>query len=107
MKDRKQKAFGLIMIYLLSVANGFNLLWTWWLVKEQIQTGWGYGTNMDILVLVPWIIQLACVPVVIATITYFVFVVVKGIKEKAVIANIVLLSVLLIQSVLIHLFIWR
>ncbi len=107
MKDKKQSAFGIIMIYLLAVANGFNLLWTWWLVKEQMQTGWGYGTNMDILVLVPWIIQLACVPVVIAAITYFITAVLKRIKGKVLIANIVLFSSLLIQSVLIHLFIWR
>ena len=106
MKNHKLSVFGVLLIYLLSVANAFNIFWCYWLVSEQIFTGWGYGTNMDILVLVPWIIQIACIPIAITTIVYFVISYIFSFKRKALITNIVLFSVLILQSVLINLFIW-
>ncbi len=59
------KAFGWLTAPLLGLANLIQLFWTVWLTEEQIRTGWGYPTNLELAVLYPWITQLLLLPVVI------------------------------------------
>ena len=106
MKNRKMHIFGIALIYLLSVTNSFNIPWTYWLVKEQCITGWGNGTNMDILVLVPWIVQIACIPVAVAALAYFILSYVLRSDKKVIVTNIILFAALCVQSLFINLFIW-
>ena len=56
--------FGAILICALVIANLVNLPWTFWLVIEQFETGWGYGTNMEMMVLLPLAVEFLCLPVV-------------------------------------------
>ncbi len=62
--------FGIITFISLLLADLLHGIWTVWIVIEQVKTGWGYGTDMDILALVPWIVELVCLPAVILGIIY-------------------------------------
>lgn len=105
-KNNKLSIFGIILIYLLSVANVFNIFWSFYLVKEQMANGWGHGTNMDILVIVPWAIQLGCIPIFLLAVAYFIISYIFGVNKKLLVPNVVLFCALIIQSILINLFIW-
>ncbi len=87
------------------VANLTQLLWTVWLTKEQIQTGWGFPTNMEMFALVVWMTQILCLPALILGAVYLIL----HIKKKSVkwlfVSNAVLLAALAIQYILINVFI--
>lgn len=97
--------YGIVMIYLLSLGNLFNIVWTIWLTVEQIQTGWFYGTDMELAVLWPWLIELLCSPLLIGGIVYFILQMIKPSNKKICIANIVLFSLLVLQYFVTNLFI--
>ncbi len=46
MKPHKLDTFSIIMVSLSALGNIGHLLWTVWLISEQIKTGWGYGTDI-------------------------------------------------------------
>ena len=73
---------------------------------EQIKTGWGYGTNLELGVLWPWLIELLCLPVVITEIVYFIINTFKRSSTKVTIANMGLFSLLIAQYFLTNLFIF-
>ena len=98
--------FGIIMIVVLSMANLVNVPTTIHLVLEQIKMGWGYGTNMDIAVLWPWMLEILCAPVVIAGAVYFVVSILKKNSGAILIANVVLYVFLVLQYIITNLFIW-
>ena len=100
----KRKALGIVTLVLLAIANAANLLWTIWTGVEQIETGWGYGTNMDILALVPWGVQICCVPIAILSIVYLL--IARNTRKKLYAANAILLGALLLQCALTNLWIW-
>ena len=64
--------FGILLLPALSLVNLSHLLWTFWLTVEQIKTGWGYGTNISTLGLVPMVIQRLSIPVLLAALLFFV-----------------------------------
>ena len=56
MKSSKaSNVIGIISTILLGIANVCNLFFTICLLIEQIETGWGFSTNYEMLVLVPLI----------------------------------------------------
>ncbi len=87
------------------VANLSQLLWTFWLTKEQISTGWGFPTQMEMFVLVVWFTQILCIPALILGGVYLLL----HIKKKSVkwlfVSNAVLLATLAVQYILINVFI--
>ncbi len=87
------------------IANLSQLLWTFWLTKEQITTGWGYPTDMEMFALVVWMTQILCLPALILGAVYLIL----HIKKKSVkwlfVSNAVLLATLAIQYILINVFI--
>ena len=110
--------FGAILICALIIANLVNLPWTFWLVVEQLETGWGYGTNMEMMALLPWALEFLCVPVIIAALIYVILCFVPRIKSrylraeqpdnrKVFIINISILVLLILQILITNLFIWN
>lgn len=105
-KNMGMNVFGVITIVLLSLVNLSHGLWTYWLVAEQLQTGWGYGTNMDLAVLMPWLAELLCAPAMIAAVVYLIMSCFLRHKKGILIANIVLFACAAAQYILTNLFIF-
>ena len=104
-KVRNCNVFGVILIVALSWANLLHIFWTVWLTLEQIETGWGGGTGIEMLFLVPWLIEVLSFPALLAEIVFMIlsakWKTVRGIR----IANIVLFALMMIQISLTHLFV--
>ena len=90
----------------LAMGNICQVFWTVLLTSEQIKTGWGYGTNLEIAVIVPILTSMLCVPVLLAGLIYFILHAFRRSGKGICIANIALYAALLLQSVLIYLFMW-
>ncbi len=105
-KTKGSNVFGIILIVALSWANLLHLLWTVWLTVEQIETGWGGGTRIEMLSLAPLTLEMIFAPFLLAEIVYLILSAysqsVKGIK----IANICLFVAVLLQYGLTNLFLW-
>ena len=87
------------------VANLTQLLWMFWLTKEQIEMGWGYPTGMDLFALVVWMTQIFCFPALILGAVYLLLYIKKKSVKWLFVSNAVLLATLAIQYILINLFI--
>ena len=72
MNNKKINIFSIIMIILLVLINLAHLLWTVWLTIEQVKTGFGFGTNMELGVLYPWLTEILSYPVIITEIIYII-----------------------------------
>lgn len=106
MVSRKIEAFGLVTCILLGIADFLQIFWLIWLTIEQFKTGFGYGTNMEILALVPMLMNALALPVAVLGVIYCA-VGARGRARRAVyFTAISLLSTLLLQVGLIQLFIW-
>ena len=99
--------FGIILMVLLSWANLLHLLWTVWLTWEQIDTGWGAGTRIEMAALMPLGIQYLSMPVLAAEVVFLVLSAkgetVRGIR----IANICLFAAAILQFGLTDLFMFN
>ncbi|MBO5090443.1 MAG: hypothetical protein J6C27_05990 [Clostridia bacterium] len=104
--NKKMNVFSIIMIVLLILVNLAHLIWTFGLVSEQIKTGFGFGTNMEIGVLYPWITEILCSPVLISAIVYLIISIFKRPNKNLLISNIALFSTILLQYIITNLFIW-
>ena len=92
----------------LAAAAGGNLLhglFTLWAVVEQMNTGWGYGTDMEMAVLAPWFVELLCIPVFMAGVVFFLLNIKRRTPKGIVIANAVLCGMLALQIGVFNLFI--
>ena len=103
---KKMDTFAVVMLVALCQADLWLVLWTLWLTLEQIETGWGGGTGMEMLALIPWMAELASVPVLIAGVVYGVMSFFRKQNKGLLIANIILFVALLTQIVLINLFLF-
>ena len=108
------EVMGVIGIVVLVIANLINLPWSFWLVTEQLETGWGYGTNVEMMALLIWMVEFVSIPAVIFAITYFILYNIDKrsqkpleTKSKVFTANVVLLSFLVLQIGITNLFIWN
>ncbi len=107
MKENKyMNLFSVLLIIGLVLSNLLNIIWTIHLCLEQFSTGFGYGTNMEIGVLYPWICEIICLPVVIGAIVYLIFAFLKKAKNPLLMANAFLFATLILQYALTNLFIW-
>ncbi len=103
---QKSDPFGIIVTIMLSLANLCHLLWTFWLTFEQFQTGWGFGTNIELLVLLPWITEIILSPLLLLSLIYLVCFLVKREISAAYISTLSLAAALLLQFGLTNLFIF-
>ena len=109
-RQRKQSmlmfVFGLILVIGLIVANVASLLFTVDLTIEQLGSSWGDGTRIEMLALVPWMIELASIPLLVAEAAYLIlhrwFISRRGLL----IANAALCVLLIVQFVLTNLFLF-
>lgn len=105
-KSNAVMVYGIVSICALFIANILNAISTICLIVEQIKTGWGYGTNLEIGVLWPWTIEILCIPLIILGIVYLIIYFFKHSNIEDFIANIVLVLILLLQYFITNLFIW-
>ena len=110
--------FAAILLCVLGITNLVNLPWFVWLTIEQIETGWGFSTNMEMLALLPLGIEFLSLPVILLATIYVVLSLVPAIKQnylnserpdnrKMFKANLILLIVLCLQIVITNVFIWN
>lgn len=71
-KSDGMNVFGVLASILLLIANLLHIFWTGCLGFEQIETGWGYGTNMEMGVLYPWFCELLSAPAFLAGIVFLI-----------------------------------
>lgn len=103
-RNERINVFGAIMITPLALVNLCHLGWTYWLVAEQIRTGWGFGTNMEMMMLAPWMTELLSMPVLIAEVVFLVLACFKRPHRGLLIANIALFTSAAIQFFLTNFF---
>ncbi|MGN0998106.1 MAG: hypothetical protein ACI4PO_00975 [Faecousia sp.] len=106
MKHKNMNFVGILLLILQAVGNLLHLLWTVWAVAEQVQTGWGYGTDMEIAVLIPWMLELLCIPVLVVAAAYLILSIWHRGSRGIFIANLSLFAALILQAGLTNLFIW-
>ena len=106
MNQNKSEGFSVITICLSALGNVAHMLWTFWLIDEQIETGWGYGTNIELGVLYPWITEILCAPILIVGLIYLILSPFKKPRRKHLAVNILLFTLLILQYGLTNLFIW-
>lgn len=101
-----KSVFSVITTISLIIANIFHILFTILIIIEEIQTGIGYTTNLEILVILPWIIEIViCLPVIVLAIVSFCVSSKNNIKRINII-NISLFTFLLLQLIIFNIFIW-
>ena len=99
--------YGGITFGCLIAANLSQLLWTVWLTLEQIETGWGYSTNIEMFTLFVWMTQIFAFPAFILGAVYLLINIWRRSARWMFITNIILLSSLAVQYILINLFIFN
>ena len=104
--EEKMDAFGATVLALLAGVNVLHLLWTVWLTAEQIQTGWGYGTDIEMLALLPWLTELVCIPALIVGLVYLILSFFFRHRKGLTAVNAVLFAAALVQYALTNLFLW-
>ena len=107
MKEHKgMNVFGAIVMVLMAVVNLLHGFWTYCLIAEQIKTGWGFSTNLEMMVLMPWMLELICLPVLLTEVVYFIMSCFKRHDRSVTVWNIVLFSLAIAQYLVTNLFIF-
>ena len=96
--------FAVSMLAALIPANLVHLFWTVWLTLEQLETGWDGGTRIEMLALLPLLLQLLTLPLVLICVAYFVLSFFRAQKKHWLITNIVLFVCLVAQIFVTDLF---
>ncbi len=97
---------GVICAVWLGICQLLHLPCTVGMAAEQWQTGWGFGTNMDLAVLYPWMVEVLSLPAVLCTVVFLFLGLRRRPGKGLVILNAVLLVTLLLQWLLTNLFMW-
>ncbi len=107
MKQKKFDVLGLITVILQALLHLLHYPWLLWLTIEQMQTGWGYGTNIEMAFLLPFLSQIFFfLPLAFVAFGLTVFRAIKRNSIPFLIANIVLWITFALQIGLFYLFIW-
>lgn len=97
MKTQPLKTFAIILAILFVILNMLYFIWPTFLIIEDIRSGTVEGTGIEMLVLVPYLLELLSIPVVIGEIINIIF----SIKNKYInIFNVVAFSLYITQVVL-------
>ena len=105
-KSTGMNVFGAIVCQLLALANLAHALFTWFICAEQIETGWGFGTNWEMGVLLPWMVEFLSAPVVIAGIVFLVLSIWKKSEKVIFVLTAVFFILELLQILILNLFIY-
>ena len=87
-----------------SIAFFPNLLFFLYLLAEQIQTGWGFPTELEMAVLIVWIIQMLAAPFLIFGIIGAIIAFFKKRRSGVLIANSAVITLTVITAALTVLF---
>ncbi len=105
-KSTGMNIFGAIVCQLLAIANLVHAFFTWGICAEQIATGWGYGTNWEMGVLMPWFVELLSMPVILGGIVFLVMSIWKKSEKAILILSAVFLACEFLQIVIFNLFVF-
>ena len=106
MQNEKTAIFGYINIFLMAIVNFANIFWTLWLTIEQLATGWGFPTYLEMGVLWPWIFETLSLPFIILCLVFLILSIFKKPKKWIVVTNAILFILAVLQIGLTNLFIW-
>lgn len=104
--SERNDPLGVITAILAVMCNIINFPWTLWLASEEIQTGFGYGTNIEMAALFPWMTELLSLPFIVVGIVYFVTAILKGKRKRFLKPNVILYVLLIFQITITNLFMW-
>ncbi len=104
MKHTVTDIFGMFTALCLAVANELQTFWVIWLGVEQCQTGFGYGTNISTLGILPMLVTAAAIPAAAAGIVYLTISLWRRSSAMIPVINLALLGKLILQVGLIWLF---
>lgn len=101
MKDKRQPdPLDIIALILNAVALVPNLAILLPLLIEQAETGWGFPTKFEMLVLAFWLCQVLTIPFIIVTAGYTIFCLIKRKFSKLFYINIAIIATTLASLVL-------
>lgn len=105
-KDLKT-AIGALAFIGFAIGNLTHLIFTIMTIYEQIQNGWGYGTDLELFVLYPWAIEaLIFLPSIAAYILYILIFPKKTFLKWLLVFDTLLFGATIIQIVITNLFIF-
>ncbi len=105
--EKKFDVLGLITVILQSLLNLLHYPWFAWLLSEQLKTGWGYGTNIEMGFLLPFFLQIFFfVPLALVALGLIIFRIIKRNSIPLLIANASLFVAFVLQVGLFYLFVW-
>lgn len=104
--DERNDTFGALTAIIGAAGNIINLPWTLSLVAEELKTGFGYGTNIEMAALVIWMIEILSVPIIALESVYFITSALKHESKRFMKLNIVFCALLILQMIITNLFIW-
>ena len=100
MKERKNNVFGLISLIIGSICFFVNLVLFLPMLSEQIKTGFGAGTNIEMGALIVWLINgITIIPLIICVV-FTVISVIKSDYKWKIITNISLIALTVVMMVL-------
>ena len=105
MKSKGVNIYGILTAIASGISNLLQIFWLIWLTAEQVKNGFGHGTDMDILAIVPILMNIIAIPSIIASMIFFMIHIFKKSSKNIFVINLVFWIMLLIQIGLIQLFI--
>ncbi len=98
--------YGSITVGFMTIANLIHLLFTIAMTNEQIGTGLGYGTDIELAVIFIWTFESIFIPIIIASIVFLCLNVIKKSVRMLFWTNVALLSMLIMQYLITNLFLY-
>lgn len=101
---RNNNILGIVAVIILSAINLLHFPLFFLALAEQVQTGWGYGTNLELGVLFWWLAEIVLsVPFILACVFTALSFIQRDLKGK-VVANTSLICMFVLQIVFSNLF---
>lgn len=93
-------------LIVLSIINGIHFLLIFLpLLVEQIKTGWGYPTNLEMGVLILWLFEFILCIYFLGSIAYFFYRWIKTHWSKEIFLSLSLILIFIVQLILTNIFI--
>jgi hypothetical protein len=97
MNDKNKKDLILISTIIFTFLNIIHIYFPIHLIIEDIKNKTIYGTNLEIMVLVPWIIELISIPLIIGEVAFLI--ICRKMKHKKTM-NVLIFSTYIVQTIL-------
>lgn len=97
---------GGFFLAILLIFNLSHAFFTLDVIVEEIKYGWGFTTNLEIGVLLPWALELLCIPVLIIDFIYLLVFIKPRASKGLYVTNIILTILMVVQVIIFNLFIY-